>query len=139
MICNFQLMLPNFFHSNPSIMCLKNLHFFNVFINCCSWAKYFSFEKFLRWKCFICFMEVKFPAAIGWAVVIYKFQSLYALWGFIWCDLPRTTCLVLWNLEHFRISFILWNFKISLASLGRLQKFQKTNKVNLSQISLINR
>lgn len=33
-------------------------------------------------------------------------------------------------------SFIFWNFKVSLASLERFQKFQKRNMVNLAHIYL---
>ena len=35
-------------------------------------------------------------------------------------------------------SFIVWNFEISLVSLGRFQSFKKVNSVNLSQISRLN-
>ena len=35
-------------------------------------------------------------------------------------------------------SFIVWNFEISLVSLGRFQSFKKVNSVNLSQISHLN-
>ena len=35
-------------------------------------------------------------------------------------------------------SFICWNFKISLVSLGRFQIFKKVNLVNLFEISLLN-
>ena len=36
------------------------------------------------------------------------------------------------------ISFIFWNFEISLVSLGIFQNFKKVNSVNLSQISILN-
>ena len=35
------------------------------------------------------------------------------------------------------ISFIFWNFEISLVSFGRFQNFEKVNSVNVSQISLL--
>ena len=35
-------------------------------------------------------------------------------------------------------SFIVWNFEISLISLGRFQNFKKVISANLSQISLLN-
>ena len=34
-------------------------------------------------------------------------------------------------------SFIIWNFEISLISLGKFQNFKKVNSVNLFQISLL--
>ena len=36
------------------------------------------------------------------------------------------------------ISFIFWNFEISLVLLGRFQNFRKVISINLSQISLLN-